>query len=114
MQLRQCKDKAKKPYTRAFQSCHKGKISCAQDRVEGPWEDRWIATFWMGDHPRWVIALAPKSTAQGRGSRFAGTETGSASLSTPCPSSSLTKYLTRRREFKCSLKHLSRVKLPRH
>ena len=76
MQLRQCKDKAKKPYTRAFQSCHKGKISRAQDRVEGPWEDRWIATFWMGDHPRWVIALAPKSTAQGRGSRFAGTETG--------------------------------------
>ena len=70
MQQRQCKDKAKKPNTKAFQLCHKGKISRAQDHVEGPWEDRWIATFWMGDHPRWVTALAPESTAQGRGSRL--------------------------------------------
>ena len=54
MQQRQYKDKAvkKKTYTRACLIIPKGKISPAQGRVEGPREDRWIATFWKGDYPR--------------------------------------------------------------
>ena len=53
-----------------------------------------------------ILSLVPKSMAQGRVGSNAGTKTGSASLSTPCPSSSLYKIPRKLEEFDVSFMRL--------